>query len=68
MMGDKTQGVGLVSGLETVLVAGGVVGSVVRVAEGIGVVGGRGAAQAAMVARLRIAIRIVLKFVFIAAS
>jgi hypothetical protein len=63
-MGDKTQGVGLVSGLETVLVAAGVVGSVVSVAEGIGVVAGGGAAQAAMVARIRIVIRIVLKFVF----
>ncbi len=62
--GDKTQGVGLVSGVETVLVAAGVVGSVVGVATGIGAVAGCGAAQAAMVARIRIVIRIVLKFVF----
>jgi hypothetical protein len=64
MIGDKTQGVGLVFGVETVLVAAGIVGSVVRVADAIGVVVGRGAAQAAMVARIRIVIRIVLKFVF----
>jgi hypothetical protein len=56
--------VGLVFGVETVLVAAGIVGSVVRVADAIGVVVGRGAAQAAMVARIRIVIRIVLKFVF----
>ena len=64
MMGDKTHGVGLVLGVETVLVAAGIVGSVVRVADGIGAVVGRGAAQPASVARIKIVIRIVLRFVF----
>ena len=60
MTGIKLQGVGLVLGVGDVRVAT----CVVRVAAGMGVVAGSGAAQAAMVASIRIVIKIMLEFVF----
>jgi len=62
MMGVKLQGVGLVPGAGAMRVAT-FVGSV-GVEEGIDIVAGSGAAQAAMVASTRIVIKIVLEFVF----
>ena len=63
MTGIKLQGVGLVLGVGDVRVAT-CVGSVVGAAEGMGVVAGSGAAQAARVTSIRIVIKIVLEFVF----
>jgi len=63
MMGVKLQGVGLVPGAGAMREAT-FVGSGVGVAEGMDVVAGGGAAQAAMGASIRIAIRIDLEFVF----
>jgi len=63
MTGVKLQGVGLVPGVGAIRVAT-CVGSGVGVAEGMDVVAGGGAAQAAKVTSIRIVIRIVLEFVF----
>jgi hypothetical protein len=66
MMGDKMHGVGLVPGVGAIRVAT-CVGSAVGVVDGMDVVAGGGAAQAARVASIRIVIRIVPEFVFIVA-
>ena len=66
MTGAKLQCVGLVPGVGAIRVAT-CVGSGVGVAEGMDVVAGGGAAQAAKVTSIRIVIRIVLEFVFIVA-
>jgi hypothetical protein len=63
MTGIKLQGVGLVPGVGAIRVAT-CVGSGVGVAEGMDVVAGSGAEQAARMASIRIVIRIVLEFVF----